>query len=71
MRGSMRSVFVILMALLASEDRLQAYADPGTGMLLWQGLIAGLVGSAFYFRRLKSWIFAKKPESREWSEPQA
>ncbi|NGX28325.1 MAG: hypothetical protein K940chlam1_00501 [Candidatus Anoxychlamydiales bacterium] len=27
-----------------------AYADPGTGMLVWQVLAAFGVGAAFYFR---------------------
>ena len=69
-RSSMKSLFVTLMALLASEDSLQAYTDPGTGMLLWQGLIAGLVGLAFYFRKIKFWVLSKKPASRDRSAPE-
>lgn len=29
-----------------------AYADPGTGILIWQLLLAGISGALFYLRRL-------------------
>jgi hypothetical protein len=43
----------ILLALLsfATERELRAYTDPGTGALIWQALVAGFVGLAYYFRR--------------------
>lgn len=28
-----------------------AYIDPGSGMLIWQSITAGVIGVAFYFRR--------------------
>lgn len=34
-----------------------AYIDPGTGSILLQYLIAGLIGGAFYFRRFIGKIF--------------
>ena len=34
-----------------------AYIDPGTGSILLQYLIAGLIGGAFYFRRFIAKIF--------------
>ncbi len=51
-----RIVFLWLM-LAASA---QAYVDPGSGMLLWQGLVA-LIGAVLIFFRnpiqvIKSWI---------------
>ena len=47
---------VLTFLLFASEREAQAYADPGSGALIWQMLMAALVGAAFYFRRFTSWI---------------
>lgn len=33
-----------------------AYTDPGTGTMLWQMLLAGLVGVSFYARRIVGWF---------------
>ena len=41
---------MILSLLLAA--RLLAYADPGSGILIWQMLLAGIAGALFYLRRL-------------------
>lgn len=35
-------------------DNLLAYIDPGTGSLIFQMLIAGLMGAMFIFRKLFS-----------------
>ncbi|OFV82874.1 MAG: hypothetical protein A3D93_01195 [Acidobacteria bacterium RIFCSPHIGHO2_12_FULL_67_30] len=34
---------------------LYAYADPGSGILIWQMLLAGIAGALFYVRRLLRW----------------
>jgi hypothetical protein len=34
---------------------LYAYADPGSGLLIWQMLLAGVAGALFYLRRLLRW----------------
>jgi len=34
---------------------LYAYADPGSGILIWQMLLAGIAGALFYLRRLLRW----------------
>lgn len=48
-----------LLAILVSFERpAQAYVDPGSGALIWQGMLATLVGLAFYFRKALGW--AKK-----------
>ena len=42
-----------------------AYADPGTGMLLWQVLAAFFLGASFYFKNIFRWIkniFSKNKE---------
>jgi hypothetical protein len=41
-----------------------AYADPGTGALLWQMIAAGFVGLLFYFRKFTSWFGRKKDKAR-------
>lgn len=33
------------------DSLLLAYIDPGSGALIWQAIVAGFVGAAFYFRR--------------------
>jgi hypothetical protein len=35
-----------------------AYIDPGLGALLWQTIIAALVGVVFYLKRTRQWIVA-------------
>jgi hypothetical protein len=35
-----------------------AYVDPGSGQLIWQMLVAGLVGALFYVKRIR--VFLKK-----------
>jgi hypothetical protein len=35
---------------------LLAYVDPGLGALLWQAIVAGVVGFLFYLKRTRRWI---------------
>ena len=35
------------------------YADPGSGMLVWQLLVALIFGATFYFTKLREWASAK------------
>jgi hypothetical protein len=48
----------LLWAMLTSNA--WAYVDPGSGMLLWQGLVASIGAVLIFFRNpiqvLKSWI---------------
>lgn len=46
----------LALILLALETPLAAYSDPGSGVLLWQMLAAGVVGSLFYLRKLTGWF---------------
>ncbi|HEY3175043.1 MAG TPA: hypothetical protein VGK94_04700 [Candidatus Polarisedimenticolia bacterium] len=41
---------------------MQPYIDPGSGALIWQTLVAGVIGLLFYLRRLISWFKATKPD---------
>ena len=35
---------------------LLAYIDPGTGLLIWQSIVAAFVGAVFYFKKTRDWI---------------
>ena len=50
---------VLVLLLCASEWEARAYTDPGSGALIWQMLVAGLVGAAFYVRKFTSWLRRK------------
>jgi hypothetical protein len=42
---------------------LLLYADPGSGALIWQSLVAVFIGAMFYLRRLAGWW--KRPRKRD------
>jgi hypothetical protein len=44
----------------ATTTHAYGYADPGSGALIWQMLVAGFIGAAFYFRRFTSWFKGRK-----------
>ncbi|MGA2328060.1 MAG: hypothetical protein ABSH05_17415 [Bryobacteraceae bacterium] len=48
-----------LFLLIASERNLKAYADPGSGALIWQVLVAGAIGVLYYLRKITA-FFRKK-----------
>lgn len=67
-----RPVDVLVLAALAlwgAEAPLQAYIDPGSGALIWQALVAGFVGAAFYFRRFFSRIFSRDRREEPPADP--
>lgn len=37
-----------------------AYADPGTGTLIWQTVVAVFVGAMFNVRRLVEWLKSRR-----------
>lgn len=44
---------------------MMLYADPGSGMLIWQMLLALFFGLAFYFSKLRRWVAIKlRPEAQ-------
>ena len=58
----LRRLDVLVLAALAiwgAETRLLAYIDPGSGALIWQAIVAGFVGAAFYFRRFFGRFFSR------------
>lgn len=44
-------LLVVLLGMGAALNPLQAYTDPGSGLLLWQSLVGGFVGLSFLFRK--------------------
>ena len=64
LRSSLRALLVAMLLLFATERQAMAYTDPGTGALIWQGLVAGFVGLLFYARRFTTW-FKKKRGPRD------
>lgn len=53
-RGS--CVVLAALLLLAGPRMACAYVDPGSGAMLWQLSVAGLVGALFYVRRITRWL---------------
>jgi hypothetical protein len=56
LRSSYRAVIPVAVFLLAVEQPAFGYTDPGSGALIWQALMAAIVGGSFYFRRIVSWL---------------
>jgi hypothetical protein len=56
----LRAIFLMALAMFATEREARAYTDPGSGALIWQMLVAGLVGVGFYFRRITAWFRNRK-----------
>jgi hypothetical protein len=51
--------------VFAAEQPLAAYADPGSGALLWQILVAAFVGAMFYLRKFTTWFRGKKKDTED------
>jgi hypothetical protein len=60
-RARAGTAFAVLLFLLLSERPAHAYTDPGSGMLIWQGIVAAFLGASFYFRKFAYKFFGKKP----------
>jgi len=56
----LQAIFLIALAMFATEREARAYTDPGTGALIWQMMVAGIVGVGFYFRRITGWFRNRK-----------
>lgn len=49
----------VALIVAGSPTALLAYADPGTGMLIWQSAIAVSIGFLFTTRRLVARVFKR------------
>lgn len=56
----LRIFFLVALISFATEREASAYTDPGTGALIWQMMVAGLVGVGFYFRKITAWFKSVK-----------
>jgi hypothetical protein len=55
---------MLLVALsFAFERQAHAYVDPGSGLLIFQGISAVFSGALFYFRRRLRTLFVKAPKT--------
>jgi len=41
-----------------------AYIDPGSGALVWQALVAGVIGAGYYFRKFFGRLFHRRPSEQ-------
>jgi len=62
---AVKPLLTALGLIVCFEREARAYTDPGTGALLWQALVAGLVGVLFYFRKFTSWFKGKKKRTED------
>jgi hypothetical protein len=46
----------MLVALCLTEQQAKAYADPGSGAVLWQLFFASIVSIGFHFRKVRLWF---------------
>jgi hypothetical protein len=71
---NLRYFAITLMLLIALsftfERQAHAYVDPGSGLLIFQGISAAFSGALFYFRRRLKNLFVKIPKGiRRSSRP--
>jgi hypothetical protein len=64
-REALLALPFVIGLMLATERPAQAYADPGSGALIWQIVAAGFVGLMFYVRKFTSWFKTKKKETQD------
>jgi hypothetical protein len=59
-------VILSLMFLTALPDA-HAYIDPGSGALLWQVLLAAIIGAVFYIRSICRLVMSWICQLRHWA----
>jgi hypothetical protein len=73
MTQSLKYFAVTLMLLIAIsftfERQAHAYVDPGSGLLIFQGISAAFSGVLFYFRRRIKNLFVKNSKRIPQSRP--
>ncbi len=66
MAHKLKYLSITLMLLVAIsftfERQAYAYVDPGSGLLIFQGISAVFSGALFYFRRRLRNLFSKTPK---------
>ena len=56
----MATILLVVLLAILGEKPAHAYSDPGSGALLWQVMISGVVGTLYYLRRFAA--FWKKKD---------
>lgn len=56
-------ILALFILSLASEQRLMAYADPGSGAMFVQIILAGIIGGVFRIRSLFTRLRRRKNDS--------
>jgi hypothetical protein len=51
---------LLFVLILISEQPLKAYADPGSGAMLVQVILGGLLGGLFHLKKMTRWIRRRK-----------
>ncbi len=51
----------LILALCLIGQQAKAYADPGSGAILWQLFFASIVSIGFHFRKLRVWLTNRRP----------
>ena len=73
MTHNLKYFAITLMLLIALtftfERQAHAYVDPGSGLLIFQGISAAFSGALFYFRRRIKNLFVKTPKDIQSSRP--
>jgi hypothetical protein len=52
----MKSLLLTLSVFVLLTGNAHAYLDPGTGSILLQGLLAGLLALGAFWRQAKAWV---------------
>ncbi|HEY3837938.1 MAG TPA: hypothetical protein VGL72_15255 [Bryobacteraceae bacterium] len=50
----------LFVAFCLTQQEAKAYADPGSGAVLWQLLFASIVSIGFHFRKLRLWFTSRR-----------
>jgi hypothetical protein len=58
------SVLLVITLSFSFERQAYAYVDPGSSLLVFQGVSAVVSGALIYFRRRISNLFSKAPRSK-------
>jgi hypothetical protein len=57
------TIMLFVALSFAFEGQAHAYVDPGSGLLIFQGISAIFSGALFYFRRRLKNLFVRAPKT--------
>jgi hypothetical protein len=57
------TIMLFVALSFAFEGQAHAYVDPGSGLLIFQGISAVFSGALFYFRRRLKNLFVRTPKT--------